>query len=148
MLDLLDVRRAAEGKRARYRRNRQRSTGDEEHAVLDLGVLGSVRDVAPGVDAGESIAREARADAASEALELEVEDLAELEWRGDRERAVPEVRLWREKLDANAILGHCPERERGLERCNASACDEDMRLVAATRWHGASVAGARGRDIG
>jgi hypothetical protein len=129
VLDQLDVRRAPEGERTRYRRDRQRPARDDEHVVLDLGVLGGVRDVAPDVDADQSTRREAGADSVSEALELELLNLAELERCRDRQRTVRELRVGGEELHAHATLGKIAKRQRRLEGRDPPACNEDMHPV-------------------
>ena len=98
---------AAEGQRARYGDGRHGPAGDEQD------VVGKISDrcmglTALGVDTSELAQREGRAGSGSQLGQLEVARLAERERLGNRQRAVPEVRLGSEQLDRYAFLGQRP----------------------------------------
>ena len=120
------VRRSAEGERAAHARRRPRADGDEQRRIGDGPSRRRVREVACGIDRDELAEREGRAQLLREISEVEMADVAEAERLRDRERPVPELRLGGEQLDADAPLRELPERERRLERCDASSRDEHV----------------------
>ena len=125
----LHVRGPAKRERAGYRGQRERSAGDEEQVVRVLGVSRRVRDVPPGVDADETRLREVRPELPRHLLELELHDLALLERSGDRQRPIREARLRGEKLEAHALLGNAPKRQRCLEGRDSTPHDQHPLLA-------------------
>lgn len=95
-------------------------------AFVDVWAMwcqGSTATRAPGVKLGPDRKRQA--------VQLEVPDLAELEGRGNSERAVPEARFGGEQLDAHAIRGKVPKRQRRLKGGYPASGDEDPGLAVA-----------------
>ena len=148
LLDLRCVRGPAERERAFDGWLRHGAAGDEKRGVRDGAAWGGVREATSRIDGDELSGREGRAGVGRQLRQLEVPHLAEPERLGHRERPVPEVRLGREKLDPYAIFCERPQSERGFERRDASACDEDARPIGGIRWHEASVAPTRGETSG
>ena len=149
LLELLDeraqpraVRGAAEGQRAGNRDGRLRSAGDEQRVVGQRRAGGRPGEPPVGVDGGEGSERHSRPDPRSEETEVEVAHGAEVERLGDRGGPVPEQRLGCEQLDTRAPFREVREGQRGLEGCDAPACDQHRELV-----HVAMLRAAAGRAI-
>ena len=100
------------------------ATRDEQQVVLELRVPGRVRDMPPRIDADEASRRVRGPDLPGQAVELEVQDVAQLEGRGDRQGPIPEVRLRSEELDPHPVFGELTKRQRRLERRDSASCDE------------------------
>ena len=73
-------------------------------------------------------------------------DLAAPERLRNRERAVPELRLRCDQLDAETAVPQCLERERRLERGDAASCDQNVGWM---RVHGRLLSrGVRRQAVG
>jgi hypothetical protein len=103
---------------------RNGADGDEQYVVRDIADRG-LRLVAGGVDALERTERESRAGGGSECVQLVEAGLPQPERLGNRERPVPEVWLRPHKLDLDAFLGERAQCQRGLQRCDTPAGDND-----------------------
>jgi hypothetical protein len=96
------------------------------------------------IDARERVEDQRGTALVGDQAEIEPMHVAQPERLHDRERAVPELRLGREKLDRDLARCQAAQREQSLERCHASAGDYDAkRRAASVHWcrvHGSSLA--------
>ena len=71
-------------------------------------------------------------------LQREAANLTELERLGHPQRAVGEIRVRRDQLDARPLFSECPEREQRLDAGHTPACDEHARALPHSPllgWH-------------
>jgi hypothetical protein len=127
------VLRPAERERVRHRCPRPCSEREQEHVVPELLAILGCEHVSLGIDGGHDSLVQLGARGFRQRLQREPFHLTDAKRLYDRERAVDELALGRNKVERHPVLGERAQGERRLERGDAAARDDHSQGVSSPR---------------
>ena len=130
---MLFALRAGERQRAGHRRVGPRAGCDDEHVVGDRLARGGERDARVAIDGCDARAQSTSTDMGDDAVDLEVEGIADVERVRDGEGPVVEIDVRREDLDSGPVRCELRERQQELQRGDTRSHDDDPRSSAIGR---------------
>ena len=147
------VARATERDRAGNGRHGLSAEREQEQVVRELVSRSGLDDLLGGMHRPNGCFRQLGAGLVDQPAEREAPSFSEAERRGHGERAVHELRVRRDDLDRDPVLGHSPESERCFEPRNSGSGYEDVGrrhvdLVGIIADRERVARSARGRSVG